>query len=94
MDPTTRSSPPEASAEAHPALLTTEEAARFLSVRPRWLELRRHQGGDGPPFVRVSSRQIRYDADALRRWIEDRTHRHTGQYAVNAEVLRGEGGKE
>jgi hypothetical protein len=47
------------------SLLTEEEAASLLSVKPRWLQLDRF-GPRRIPFVRLSRRTIRY----MRRDIE------------------------
>ena len=46
-------------------LLTPIQAADFLSLTPRWLELKRYHG-DGPLFVRTSSRCVRYRESAPR----------------------------
>lgn len=58
-------------------LMTTEEAAEFLGFSPRMLEKRRHRG-DGPPYVRISSRAVRYRPEALRRWLDERTVNRSG----------------
>ncbi len=52
-------------------LLNEVEAARFLGLRPRTLQNWRWSG-EGPPFVRVSNRAIRYRISDLRRWVEER----------------------
>lgn len=57
-------------------LLTPAQAAAFLNLTPRWLELSRYNG-DGPPFVRVSSRCVRYRVDDLRAWIGSRIRTST-----------------
>ena len=43
----------------HQTLLTPQEAADFLGLTPRFLEVRRYRG-DGPIFIRISGRVIRY----------------------------------
>jgi hypothetical protein len=48
-------------------LLTESEAAAAIGLTPRFLQNRRHRG-DGPPFVQISSRCIRYEPEALRAW--------------------------
>lgn len=53
-----------------PLLVDTETAAEMLGLAPRTLEKWRWQGG-GPPFIRVSSRCVRYATKDLDRWIED-----------------------
>lgn len=52
-------------------LLTESEAARLLGFSPRFLQLRRTKG-DGPAYVRVSARSIRYRPEDLERWAEER----------------------
>lgn len=48
-------------------LLTTKEAARIMGVSPRFLESRRIKG-DGPPYIRLSSRCVRYDMGDVLAW--------------------------
>jgi hypothetical protein len=57
-------------------LLTEEEAARALGFTPRFLQNRRLRG-DGPAFIRVSSRAIRYRPEDLRAWTAERLRRST-----------------
>ena len=59
-------------------LLRREAAAAYLSVSPRFLE-RRAIAGDGPQFVRLSSRLIAYKQSALDRWVEQRTVASTSE---------------
>jgi len=51
-----------------PTLITTAEAATYLSLSPRTLENWRARQ-EGPPFVRMGT-AVRYDTDALSQWIE------------------------
>ena len=62
----------------HPAklLLTEEEAARALGFTPRFLQNRRYRG-DGPPFVAVSARAVRYRFEDLEAWAADRLRTST-----------------
>ena len=65
-------------------LLTPIQAADFLSLTPRWLELKRYQG-DGPPFVRVSARCIRYRLSDIEDWVACRIRTSTsdlGQHSA------------
>ena len=56
----------------HPdALLREEDAAVFLGFTPRALQEWRHRGS-GPPFVRISSRAIRYRRADLIAWATER----------------------
>ncbi len=52
-------------------LLRQEEAAALLNVTPRCLENWRHRG-EGPKFVRISARCIRYRKSDLTQFIEAR----------------------
>ena len=59
----------DATAPGQERLLTSQEAADFLRLTPRFLEMRRFRGG-GPPFIRVSGRCVRYLKSDLREWVE------------------------
>jgi predicted DNA-binding transcriptional regulator AlpA len=48
-------------------LVTEKEAARFLGYSVRALQNWRLRGG-GPPYVKVSSRSVRYRRGDLRDW--------------------------
>ena len=52
-------------------LLTPKQAAKRLGLTPRFLEARRYRG-DGPKFVRISPRCVRYRDSDLQEWIEAR----------------------
>ena len=54
---------------ALPALMTTEEAARYLGVSIAWFE-RDRWSGPSVPYVRFG-RRIRYRADDLKAFIEN-----------------------
>lgn len=53
------------------ALLNEKDAARLLGISVRFLQKHRSAGG-GPPFVRLSSRCIRYRRRDLADWSESR----------------------
>jgi predicted DNA-binding transcriptional regulator AlpA len=57
-------------------LLTENEAAELIGLTPRFLTERRRVG-DGPPYVRVSSRCVRYRPDDIARWAEERLRTST-----------------
>jgi predicted DNA-binding transcriptional regulator AlpA len=57
-------------------LLSERDAATILGLTPRTLQAWRARG-DGPAFVRISSRCVRYQASALDNWIQDRIRRST-----------------
>jgi predicted DNA-binding transcriptional regulator AlpA len=63
-------------------LLTPIQAADFLSLTPRWLELKRYHG-DGPPFVRVSARCIRYRLSDIEDWVSCRIRTSTSDLGQN-----------
>ncbi|MFB6396813.1 helix-turn-helix transcriptional regulator [Polymorphospora lycopeni] len=55
------------------ALMTTEELAELLSVDPstirRW---RTTSPVQGPPFIRISERVVKYAPEDVRRWLSAR----------------------
>lgn len=60
-------------------LLTESEAADAIGLTPRFLTERRRQG-DGPPFVRISSRCVRYRPADLERWAAERLRTSTSDH--------------
>lgn len=40
-------------------------------ITRRWLELAAHRG-DGPPFLKISRRMVRYRRGDLHQWLEER----------------------
>ncbi len=52
-------------------LVSEKEAATLLGFTPRFLQSRRLRG-DGPQFVRISSRAVRYRVKDLQEWVENR----------------------
>lgn len=74
-------------------LLRQQDAAQFLDVSVRFLENRRYLGG-GPPFVRLSSRAVRYRREDLEQWIAGRTFTSTSEESAGmseSEILEGSG---
>jgi len=59
-------------------LYTEPQAAHFLNFTPRCLQAWR-QRGEGPKFVRVSSRAIRYRKIDLDNWIKERLKSSTSE---------------
>ncbi len=57
-------------------LMTTKEAARFLSVSEAFLERDRWAGAE-IPFVRVGSRAVRYQLSELEAFIRSRVRKST-----------------
>jgi predicted DNA-binding transcriptional regulator AlpA len=66
--------------QAEKKFLNRVEAAAFLGLRPQTLSnlIWRHEG---PPYVRLSSRCIRYDRDELIVWMKQREVRPGEQAA-------------
>jgi hypothetical protein len=60
--------------------LDTKAEADWLGVSTQWLEIGRCRGY-GPPFERLSPRVIRYQRGKTRRWLDERSHRCTSEYA-------------
>jgi len=61
-----------------PEVLTTEQAAAFLSCSVQFLEIARCKGG-GPPFSKCGPRLIRYRKSALLAWLAQREVRSTSE---------------
>jgi len=57
-------------------LLDQAQAAEQLGVSKRFLEIRRYVG-DGPRFVKISSRCIRYRKADLDEWVETKLRAST-----------------
>lgn len=57
-------------------LLTTKQAARFLSVSVAFLERDRWAGAE-IPFVRVGSRSVRYQLSELEAYVRSRVRKST-----------------
>jgi len=59
-------------------LLTAKEAARLLKVSLSWLAKARMRG-DGPPYIQISPRSIRYAETALIQWMKGRQRMSTSE---------------
>ncbi len=77
--------PPEGDPTYWNALINERAAADFLGMTDRFMQHRRQQG-DGPKYISISSRCIRYRRLDLRTWSEARlrtsTSDTTGQAAA------------
>jgi len=62
-------------------LLSTPATAKWLGCSEQWLEIARSKGY-GPPFVRISTRRVRYLRSAVLSWLVSRTHASTAEYAA------------
>ena len=60
-----------------PSLLSPHQAAARLGISATTLKRMRLRG-DGPPFLRLSARVVRYSADGLQRWLDRRTSEGAG----------------
>lgn len=49
------------------AFLSTTEAADLTGLSPEWFFVARKKG-EGPPYLRVTSRIVKYDRDDLLGW--------------------------
>jgi hypothetical protein len=57
-------------------LITEKQTSEVLNLTPRWLQKKRMEGG-GIPFVRISSRCVRYRMRDVLDWIEANTKTST-----------------
>jgi predicted DNA-binding transcriptional regulator AlpA len=53
-------------------MLTRSEIEAEYGITRRWLELAVIHG-EGPPYVKLSGRQVRYSKSAFDKWLADRT---------------------
>ena len=65
-------------AAAFPVVLTPKEAAKLLKVSISWLPKARMRG-DGPPYIQISPRSIRYAEAALVQWMKGRQRVSTSE---------------
>ncbi len=61
------------------ALLHTVEAAWLLALSPRTLEALRFRSSEGPPFLSLGRRAIRYRRQDLLNWAASRQRRSTSE---------------
>lgn len=59
-------------------LFDTRQAAEYLSVSTRFLEIARMKGG-GPQYVRCSPKMIRYRLQDLNTWVNDKLRQTTSE---------------
>jgi hypothetical protein len=59
-------------------LLTPKEAAKLLKVSLSWLAKAR-MSGDGPPYIQISPRSIRYTEATLMQWMKSRQRTSTSE---------------
>lgn len=74
--------------EAPPTLLDTPATANLLGVAPRTLEAWRMRG-NGPPFITLSPRCVRYRLAEVERWLSNRTAASTSERTRNQTDAEG-----
>lgn len=62
-------------------LLDSKEEAVWLGVSVPWLEIGRCKGY-GPPFIRLGQKLIKYRVGDTLKWLDERTHHSTSEYAA------------
>ena len=60
-------------------LLPTNEAATYCCVSKKFLATKRCHG-DGPEFIKISKRCIRYRKEDLDKWLESKKYKSTSEY--------------
>lgn len=69
-----------------PDLLTNEQTAALLGIKPNTLEIWRTKD-KGPEFIKLGKTKqapIRYHIDDIKVWLDSRKFRNTSAYAPNA----------
>lgn len=65
--------------------ITNKETAKLLGVRPNTLEVRRHQGKDGPPFYKLGdapNAPVRYLRSEVIAWVKEQAYRSTSAHTA------------
>jgi predicted DNA-binding transcriptional regulator AlpA len=62
----------EASPPSTIHLMSAKQVAAATGMTERWLQLRRTEG-DGPKFIRISPKCVRYRLPDVEQWITERT---------------------
>ena len=65
----------------HDPLLNTVSAAKYLNMEPLTLVAWRTRG-EGPTFIKLGKRAIRYKFSDLHDFIEKNSHKHTSSYIL------------
>jgi hypothetical protein len=65
------------------ALLTEADAAKLLRFTPRFLQARRVRG-DGPKFLKISARAVRYRRSDLLEWEQSLVRTSTSDTGMGA----------
>jgi predicted DNA-binding transcriptional regulator AlpA len=79
-------------------ILKDPDAARYVGMSKSWLRQTRMMGrSDGPPWIRVGTRAIRYSRRDLDRWLEQRscgTAGNSAHHVANAPTIPPHQGRE
>jgi predicted DNA-binding transcriptional regulator AlpA len=59
-------------------LLSRDEVEQEYGLSRRWLELAA-VSGNGPPYLKISRRMVRYRRDQLETWLDSRAKNHSSQ---------------
>jgi hypothetical protein len=73
---------------AKPQLLSRDEIEAEYGITRRWLELAA-LSGNGPVFIKIASRTVRYRRDELERWLSAREVRSTSEQVSDAGKIGG-----
>jgi predicted DNA-binding transcriptional regulator AlpA len=57
-------------------MLSTRALALWLGLSESWLEIARGKG-NGPPFIKLAPRYVRYNRASVRRWLQERERTST-----------------
>ncbi len=57
--------------ERFPPFLTVDQCAEFTGLSSQWLNQARYKG-EGPAFIRVGTRAIRYSRESVVKWMMER----------------------
>lgn len=73
--------------KAKPHLLSRDEIEAEFGISRRWLELAA-LSGNGPAFIKIAPRTVRYRREELERWLAEREVRSTSEYHVREKAPR------
>lgn len=71
-----------------PHLLSRDEIEAEFGISRRWLELAA-LSGNGPAFIKIAPRTVRYRREELERWLAEREVRSTSEYNVREKAPKG-----
>lgn len=62
-----------ATLDSPPRFLTTEEVATLTGIAVQTLHNWRSTRRSGPPWLKLSGKLVRYEREALEKWLQERT---------------------